>query len=49
MYEGIYGMLHRNCGRGDHKGELQRQGIASAEEVFWGISDGDEVELHMIL
>ena len=25
------------------------QGIASAEEVFWGISDGDEVELHMIL
>ena len=56
-------MLHRNCGRGDHKGEpnrlgrddrwlraqLQRQGIASAGEVLWGISDGEEVELHMIL
>ena len=31
------------------RAQLQRQGIASAEEVFWGISDGDEVELHMIL
>ena len=38
-------------GRDDRwlRAQLQRQGIASAEEVFWGISDGDEVELHMIL
>lgn len=26
MYEGIYGMLHRNCGRGDHKGEPKPTG-----------------------
>ena len=38
-------------GRDDRwlRAQLQRQGIASAEEVFWGISDGKEVELHMIL
>lgn len=38
-------------GRDDRwlRAQLQRQGIASAEEVFWGISDGEEVELHMIL
>lgn len=29
--------------------ELRRQGISSAEEVFWGISDGEDVELHVIL
>lgn len=35
-------------GRDDRwlRAQLQRQGIASAEEVFWGISDGEEVELH---
>ena len=29
--------------------KLQRQGIASAADVFWGISDGEDVELHVIL
>lgn len=29
--------------------QLRRQGVASAEEVFWGISDGKELELNMIL
>lgn len=29
--------------------ELRRQGVGSAEEVFWGISDGEELELNMIL
>lgn len=31
-------------GRDDRwlRAQLQRQGIASAEEVFWGISDGEE-------
>ena len=44
------GSLNR-LGRDDRwlRAQLQRQGIASAEEVFWGISDGEEVELHMIL
>ena len=34
-------------GRDDRwlRAQLQRQGIASAGEVFWGISDGEEVEL----
>ena len=32
------------------EGEIIKESLnASAEEVFWGISDGDEVELHMIL
>ena len=41
----------RRLGRDDHwlQERLQRQGIMAAEEVFWGISDGEEVELHMIL
>lgn len=29
--------------------QLRRQGVASAGEVFWGISDGKELELNMIL
>lgn len=29
--------------------QLRRQGVESAEEVFWGISDGEELELNMIL
>lgn len=31
------------------RAELRRQGVGSAEEVFWGISDGEELELNMIL
>ena len=34
---------------GDTAGELRRQGIGSAEEIFWGVSDGEELELRMIL
>lgn len=29
--------------------QLRRQGVGSAGEVFWGISDGEELELNMIL
>lgn len=29
--------------------QLRRQGVGSAREVFWGISDGEELELNMIL
>ena len=29
--------------------ELRRQGVGSAEEIFWGVSDGEELELRMIL
>ena len=38
-------------GRDDRwlRAELHRQGVGSAEEVFWGISDGEELELNMIL
>ncbi len=31
------------------RAELRRQGVGSAAEVFWGISDGEELELNMIL
>lgn len=29
--------------------QLRRHGVESAGEVFWGISDGEELELNMIL
>ena len=29
--------------------QLRRQGGEAAGEVFWGISDGEELELNMIL
>lgn len=29
--------------------QLRRQGVESTGEVFWGISDGEELELNMIL